>query len=132
MTCHSKIWTNAQILGPVRESWATGQPIRWNRVHNLPDYVYFDHGIHVSKGVGCSTCHGRVDQMPLMMQAAPLQMGWCLECHREPELYLRPRDKIFDMSWHAPADQREQGRKLAAEYHILPSQLMQNCSLCHR
>jgi len=132
MTCHSKIWTNADLLEPVRESWRTGKPIPWQRVHNLPDFVYFNHSIHVAKGIGCSSCHGRVDKMPLTLQAATLQMEWCLTCHREPQRFLRPRERIFDMDYQKPPNQQELGEKLAKEYHLLPPQLMQNCSLCHR
>lgn len=132
MTCHSKIWTGAELLEPVRHSWRTGTPIAWQRVNNLPDFVYFNHQIHVAKGVGCSTCHGRVDLMPLTMQAATLQMEWCLDCHREPERFLRPRDKVFEMDWKPPSDQLRAGRELARQYKLLPAQLMQNCSLCHR
>ena len=132
MTCHSKIWTNAQLLEPVRASWRTGRPIAWNRVNNLPDYVYFNHGIHVAKGIGCSTCHGEVDRMPLMQQAGSLQMAWCLECHRAPENFIRPREKVFDMSWRPGPNQVEEGRRLAAQYELRSPQLLQNCSLCHR
>ncbi len=132
MTCHSQIWTNAALLEPVRKSWQTARPIEWTRVHNLPDFVYFNHDIHVAKGVGCSTCHGQVEQMPLMAAAATLQMEWCLNCHREPQRFLRPREKIFDMSWRPPPDQLARGAELASLYHIQTPQLMQNCSLCHR
>lgn len=132
MTCHSKIWTNAPILEPVRESWRTGQPIPWQRVNNLPDYVYFNHAIHVQKGVGCTTCHGQVGDMPLMMQAGSLQMEWCLSCHRDPERYLRPREKVFDPNYHEPANQAELGHQLAEQYDLRSPQLLQNCSLCHR
>jgi len=131
MTCHSQIWTNAAMLAPVRASLAKSQPIHWRRVHVLPDYVYFDHSIHVAKGVGCSTCHGRVDQMPLMRQAEPLTMGWCLTCHRHPEKSLRPQASIFDMAWTPPKDQLEQGHKLLREYHIETEHLT-DCSRCHR
>jgi hypothetical protein len=132
MTCHSQIWTNAAMLEPVRQSWRSGNPIEWNRVHNLAGYVYFDHSIHVQKGVGCSTCHGRVQDMPLTFQAATLQMSWCLDCHRNPGMYLRPRDQVFNMDWHPPADQAARGQELAELYHVLPKQQMQNCSTCHR
>ena len=132
MTCHSKIWTNAEILAPVRESWRTGNPIPWQRVNNLPDYVYFNHSAHVQKGVGCTTCHGQVDRMPLMLQAGALSMGWCLACHREPERYLRPRDQVYNTDYRPPASQLALGRQLVQQYHILPPQLLQNCSLCHR
>src|SRR4051812_10751932 len=131
MTCHSQLWTNAPMLAPVRKSLASNTPIHWHRVHVLPDYVYFDHSIHVAKGVGCSTCHGAVDRMPLTRQAAPLTMGWCLDCHRDPEAALRPKDKIFDMDWTPPKDQLAQGRRLMTEYHIDTTHLT-DCSKCHR
>ena len=99
MNCHKQIWADSPYLEPVRASFRTGKPIEWIRVHDLPDYAYFNHSIHVKKGVGCSTCHGRVDDMPIVYQAASLQMEWCLECHRAPERFLRPRDKVFDMTW---------------------------------
>jgi len=132
MTCHSKIWTNASLLEPVRQSWRDNIPIHWQRVDVLPDFVYFNHSIHVAKGIGCSTCHGRVDQMPLTFQAASLQMEWCLTCHRHPERFMRPRSQIFNMAWTPPPDQEEQGARLAAEYNLISAQLLQNCSLCHR
>ena len=139
MTCHSVIWTNAEMLEPVRESWRNNQPIEWQRVHNLPGYVYFNHSIHVNKGIGCSTCHGQVDRMPLMWQNATLQMGWCLDCHRQPEKFLRPRSQIFNMHYDPKEDpenpgetQETLGRKLFEEYHIMPKQQMQSCSTCHR
>ncbi len=132
MTCHSKIWTNAQLLEPVRDSWRLNKPIHWQRVNNLPDFVYFNHSIHVAKGIGCGTCHGRVDQMPLTFQAASLQMEWCLTCHREPEHFLRPKSEIFNMAWKPPANQEQAGAELARQYDLIPKQLLQNCSLCHR
>jgi hypothetical protein len=132
MTCHSKIWTNASLLDPVRESWRNNTPIRWQRVNNLPDFVYFNHSIHVAKGIGCSTCHGRVDKMPLTFQAASLQMEWCLTCHRAPERFIRPRNQIFNMEWVPPPDQDRAGAELAHQYNLIPRQLLQNCSLCHR
>ena len=131
MTCHSQIWTNASMLAPVRASFAKNQPIHWRRVHVLPDYVYFDHSIHVAKGVGCSTSHGTVDRMTLIQKAAPLTMGWCMTCHRNPERYIRPRSAVFDMAWTAPKDQIEQGRRLMREYHIDTNHLT-DCSKCHR
>jgi hypothetical protein len=131
MTCHSQLWTNAAMLAPVRESLATNTPIHWQRVHVLPDYVYFDHSIHIAKGVGCSTCHGAVDRMPLMRQAAPLTMGWCLDCHRHPEKAIRPLDKVFDMKWTPPKNQLAEGRRLMREYHIDTAHLT-DCTKCHR
>lgn len=129
MNCHSQMWAVAPALEPVRESYRTGKSIQWTRVHDLPDFVYFDHSIHIHKGVGCSTCHGRVDQMPLTWQAEPLRMQWCLDCHRHPEQYVRPPDRVFDMSYTPPRDQLALGRKLVAENHI---QSLTSCSTCHR
>lgn len=131
MTCHSQIWTNAPLLEPVRQSWRTNQPIHWTRVHDLPDYVYFNHSIHVAKGVGCNTCHGQVDQMPIMEQSASLQMQWCLQCHRNPEKYVRPKDQVFNMAYRPPKNQIELGRKLVKDYHIAVERIT-NCSTCHR
>ena len=105
MNCHSQIWLNSPYLEPVRESWRTGKPLQWNRVHDLPDFAYFNHSIHVSKGVGCSTCHGQVDRMPLMWQNASLQMEWCLECHRNPEKFIRPKEEIYNMKWPPTGDE---------------------------
>jgi hypothetical protein len=132
MTCHSQIWVESPILEPVRESWRTGQSIPWNRVHNLGDFAYFDHSIHINKGVGCETCHGRVDDMPLMMKAESLSMEWCLECHRSPEEYLRPREEVFTMGYQPSENQLALGRRLAAEYQIAPRSQMEDCSICHR
>jgi len=103
MNCHSQIWTDAQLLEPVRESWATGKSINWIRVHDLPDYVYFNHEIHVNKGIGCASCHGRVDEMPLMYEENTLQMEWCLNCHRDPGKNLRPTSEIYNMAWSGPS-----------------------------
>lgn len=131
MTCHSQIWTNADMLAPVRASQASGQPLHWLRVNRLPDYVYFDHSIHVAKGVGCSTCHGRVDKMALMRQQEPLTMGWCLQCHRHPQDYLRPRSQVFNMAWTPPPEQQAQGTALIRRYLISTAHLT-DCSTCHR
>jgi ferredoxin len=106
MNCHAQIWTNAQLLEPVRNSWATGESIAWIRVHDLPDFVYFKHSIHVNKGIGCATCHGRVDEMPLMYKQNTLQMEWCLDCHRNPAKNLRPTSEIYNMAWEKPAEDR--------------------------
>jgi hypothetical protein len=129
MNCHSQIWNTSPTLEPVRESFRTDRSIRWIRVHDLPDYVYFNHSIHVNKGVGCTTCHGPVNKMPLMWQHASLQMEWCLECHRNPELFVRPKSEVFSVAWQPPADQEAMGRKLVAEYKI---QSLTSCSTCHR
>ena len=113
MNCHKIIWNEAPMLEPVRESYRTGRPIAWERVHDLPDFAYFNHAIHVQRGVGCASCHGRVDQMPLMWQTGELTMSWCLDCHRNPTPHLRPRDKVFDMAWEPPPDQDKVGAELA-------------------
>jgi hypothetical protein len=131
MNCHNQIWTNSPMLEPVRESYRTGQPLRWTRVHNLAEFAYFNHSIHVNKGVGCATCHGRVDQMPLVSQERSLLMEWCLDCHRSPEQYLRPREEVFNMAWSPPADQIELGTQLVRKYNIRTEQLT-DCSICHR
>jgi hypothetical protein len=129
MNCHSQIFANSPFLEPVFESFRTGRSLRWNRVHDLPDFVYFDHSIHVSKGVGCTTCHGQVDRMPLMWQEKSLQMEWCLDCHRNPAKYVRPREAVFEMDYQPPANQLELGARLVKEYKI---QSLTNCSICHR
>lgn len=129
MNCHSQMWAVAPALAPVRQSYLTGRSIQWTRVYRLPEYVYFDHSIHVNKGVGCSTCHGRVDRMPLTWQAPELTMGWCLDCHTNPAKYVRPKSQVFNMSYTAPPDQMALGRQLVREYHI---QSLDSCSICHR
>ncbi len=131
MTCHSQILSDAPLLEPVRRSAETGEPIEWVRVHDLPDYTYFDHSIHVAKGVGCTTCHGPIDEMRLTWKENTLHMEWCLECHRAPEKFLRPVEEIYNVNWRPPADQLERGRELVEEYNINTEQLL-NCSVCHR
>lgn len=106
MNCHAQIWTNAALLQPVRNSWYTGQSIVWTKVHDLPDFVYFNHEIHVNKGIGCETCHGRVDEMPLTFEQNTLQMEWCLDCHRNPAKNLRPTSQIYNMAWEKPSGDR--------------------------
>jgi Cytochrome c7 and related cytochrome c len=135
MNCHKQIWADSPYLEPVRASFQTGKPLEWIRVHDLPDYAYFNHSIHVNKGVGCSTCHGRIDQMPVVYQASTLQMEWCLGCHRAPEKFLRDKSRIFDMEW--PGENRtkkeiEHGEELKAFYHIQPANVLTSCSTCHR
>src|SRR5438270_6195807 len=129
MNCHSQIWSTSPTLEPVRESFRTDRSVPWTRVHDLPDFAYFDHSIHVNKGVGCETCHGRVDKMPLTWQKASLQMEWCLNCHRHPEQYVRPREAVFEMGYEPPVDQETLGRQLVKEYKI---QSLTSCSTCHR
>lgn len=129
MNCHSQMWASSPMLEPVRESYRSGRSIEWTRVNDLPDFVYFNHSIHVHKGIGCETCHGRVDKMPLMWQAQPLTMEWCLNCHRHPEEYVRPREYVFAMDYRKPANQIDLGKQLVREYHI---QSLTSCSTCHR
>ncbi len=131
MSCHSQIWLNSPLLETVRESYRTGEPVQWSRIYDLPDFVYFNHSIHVNKGVGCNVCHGQVDQMQLVSQAQPLYMGWCLDCHRNPEQYVRPREEVFNMEWAPPENQLEMGRRLVQEYEIKVENLS-DCYICHR
>jgi hypothetical protein len=132
MNCHSQIWANSPFLEPVRESYRSDTPLRWTRVHDLPDFVYFNHSVHVGNGVGCETCHGRVDRMPLMIQKASLQMEWCLDCHRDPTRYLRPLDQITTMGYVPAASQQELGAQLMKQYRIADAERLTNCSVCHR
>jgi hypothetical protein len=145
MNCHSQIWTNAALLEPVRESFRSGKSLVWNRVNDLPDFVYFDHSIHINKGVGCNTCHGPVDRMPLMYNYASLQMEWCIECHRAPEKNLRPREQVFNMRYLQPTkdlpvvadgqtftDQLSLGKHLVKEYKLRSVMDITSCSTCHR
>ena len=129
MNCHSQIWADSPTLEPVRESFRTGRSIRWTRVNDLPDFVYFDHSAHVNKGIGCSTCHGRVDRMPLTWQEHSLQMEWCLECHRHPEKYVRPKAQVYNIAYEPPAGQLALGSELVKEYKI---NSRTSCSTCHR
>jgi cytochrome c peroxidase len=131
MTCHSQILKQSPLLKPVLVSYNTNRPIKWNRVHDLPDYVYFDHSIHVNKGVGCATCHGAVNEMPLVWKTQTLFMEWCLQCHRNPAPNLRPVAQIFAMDWKPPNDQATQGPRLARDYH-LDTKHLTNCTVCHR
>jgi hypothetical protein len=131
MTCHSQLWTNAAMLAPVRQSLATGMPIHWKRVNHLPDFVYFDHSVHVKNGIGCTTCHGDIADMPLTRQAKPLTMKWCLSCHLDPARHLRPPDKIFSTDWKPPRNQQVIGQRLMKFYHI-HKQHLTDCSVCHR
>ncbi len=145
MNCHSQIWTNAALLEPVRASYRSGQSLQWTRVNQLPDFVFFNHSIHVTKGVGCNTCHGPVDRMPLMYQQESLQMEWCLSCHRAPEKNLRPRDQVFNMRYEQPTaakpvvvdgqsftDQTELGSLLVKKYNVRSVRDITSCNTCHR
>ena len=139
MNCHQEIWAGSPVLAPVRDSYRTGESIAWQRVHNLPGFTYFDHGIHVGKGIGCVSCHGRVDRMPFLYQENSLLMEWCLDCHRRPEDHVRPRREVFSMTWRPselsnpdtgqPHDQQSLGTKLVEEYGI---RRLTSCSTCHR
>lgn len=131
MTCHSQVLKDAPILEPVRASFSTGEPLEWVRVHDLGDFVYFNHSIHVNKGVACVTCHGQIDQMPLTWQENTLQMQWCLECHRDPQKFIRPKEHVFEMNWEPTGDQEAMGDSLIKAYNIHVEQLT-NCSICHR
>ena len=129
MNCHSQIWSQAPILEPVRASFREDRPVRWVRVHDLPDFVYFNHSIHIKKGMGCESCHGRIDEMPLTLQENSLQMKWCLDCHRNPENFVRPRSEIYTMGYKPPVPQSVIGPQLVEEYAIKPNI---SCSTCHR
>jgi hypothetical protein len=142
MNCHSQIWVGSEMLEPVRASYRTNQSLRWQRVYNLPGFVYFDHSIHVHMGVGCASCHGRIDEMPFTHQVPSLLMEWCLDCHRNPEQHVRSREQVFNMKWQAsdeinpdtgqPYDQLTLGRKLVQEYGIKTPREITSCSVCHR
>ena len=129
MTCHSQVWTDAPILEPVRTSFQKNIPIKWNRVHDLPDFAFFNHSIHLYKGIGCSSCHGQVDEMPLVWKENTLNMEWCLDCHRAPEKHIRPREEVFNMAYDPPDDRGELAAKLVEDYNV---NSLTNCSICHR
>jgi hypothetical protein len=146
MNCHSQIWTNAPILEPVRASYRSDTRLSWIKVNDLPDFVYFNHQIHVNKGVGCVVCHGQVDKMPLMYQEQTLQMEWCITCHRNPENFIRPKEEVFNMGYAAPTEDKprvlktgetvhsqvEMGLILKKQYNISSAEHMTTCSVCHR
>jgi hypothetical protein len=132
MNCHSQVWADSPFLEPVRASFREDKPIPWRRVYDLPDFVYFDHSIHVKKGVACVVCHGRVDQMPLIWQQTTLLMEWCLECHRQPARFIRPQQEVFTMRSLSPGEQATIGPQLVRSYHIDSPQKLTNCSVCHR
>ena len=131
MNCHARVRTKSPKLEPIRNGFATGEAVVWKKVHDLPDYVYFNHSAHVTRGVGCVTCHGRIDQMPEVYQFAPLSMGWCLDCHRAPYKNLRPPEEVTNMTWTQPngEDPVEYGKKLAEKNNLHPPT---DCSTCHR
>ena len=142
MNCHQQMWTGAELLKPVRESYKEDKPIVWNKVHNTPHYVYFNHSIHIKKGVGCYSCHGRIDEMNLVYQSKTLLMEWCLDCHRNPENHLRPLDEVYNIAWtaadeinpdtHEPYDQLTLGKKLKGDHMVREASITTNCSFCHR
>jgi len=129
MNCHSQLWTNAALLEPIRASYRTDDALRWIKVHDLPDFVYFNHAVHVHGGIGCTTCHGPIGRMNQVWQESTLQMEWCLDCHRHPERHVRPRAHVFDPEWEVPVNQEELGRALVAAYHLAPRV---DCTTCHR
>ncbi len=132
MNCHSQLFADSQYLEPVRASFRDNKPIEWTRVHDLPEFVYFNHSIHVAKGVGCSTCHGEIDNMPAVYQKNTLQMEWCLSCHKDPSQFIRPKSEIFNMQWkdsNITADRRQELKK---EYEIRSREMLTSCSTCHR
>lgn len=131
MTCHSQVWKDAPVLEPVRASFQSGVPLRWTQVYYVPDYVYFNHSIHVNKGVGCVSCHGRIDQMPITFQPRPLYMRWCLDCHRNPEKQLRPTNEVFNLVYRPPHNQTDLGKSLALQHHLQKDGLT-DCYTCHR
>lgn len=133
MTCHSQVWTGSRMLAPVRDSLSASIPLRWQRTGRLPEYVYFNHAVHVNNGVGCSSCHGEMThKMQMTYQRNAFSMDFCVNCHRNPQDYLRPPDRIFDMQWQPPHDQGRLGARLVAKYHINTSGLLTDCSTCHR
>jgi Cytochrome c7 and related cytochrome c/Class III cytochrome C family len=129
MNCHNIMWNRDEMLAPIRDAYAGGDPIEWSRVYDMPDYVYFDHSIHLRKGMGCEVCHGRVDRQPLIRQATSLQMDWCLECHRDPAKFIRPRDKVFTMGYRPEGDAAALAAQLIEEYEVKPGT---DCGVCHR
>jgi hypothetical protein len=130
MTCHVEIWVESPMLALVVESFETGQPLVWNRVYQLPDFARFDHSLHINRGIACESCHGRVDQMPLVWRTETLHMEWCLACHRDPERHIRPVEHVFEMGWQPPEPQRVIGSRLVEELGIDIRQIT-NCSVCH-
>ena len=132
MNCHSQLWSDSPYLEPVRASFRDNKPIMWERVHDLPEYVYFNHSIHVAKGVGCSTCHGQIDNMPAVYQENTLQMEWCLSCHRDPSKFIRPKSEIYNMQWQDGDIDQGEREKLKTDYRIRSREMMTSCSTCHR
>jgi len=132
MNCHSQLWNDSPYLEPVRASFRENKPIQWERVHDLPEFVYFNHSIHVNKGIGCSSCHGQIDNMPAVYQENTLQMEWCIACHRAPEQHIRPKSEITNMQWRDDDLTQEERDKLKIDYKIRSRELLTSCSTCHR
>ena len=132
MNCHSQIWSDSPYLEPVRASFRDNKPIEWERVHDLPEYTYFNHSIHVAKGVGCSTCHGAIDKMPAVFQENTLQREWCIACHREPEKFIRPKSEIYNMQWQDGDLDKAERDKLKIDHKIRSKEMLTSCSTCHR
>ncbi len=131
MSCHSQIWSDSPELAPVRASYVSGQSIQWNKVHDMPDFVYFNHSIHLKKGISCVSCHGRIDKEPLAKKVNTMTMQWCLDCHKHPERFIRPREQLFNLDWKPTEPQSVMGPRLVKEYKVLPRWQMTNCSICH-
>jgi hypothetical protein len=132
MNCHSQLFADAPYLEPIRASFRDNKPIEWERVHDLPEYVYFNHSIHVAKGVGCSTCHGEIDNMPAVYQENTLQMEWCLQCHRDPQKFVRPKSEIYNMQWKDGDIDAGERTQLKDNYKLRSREIMTSCSTCHR
>lgn len=132
MNCHNQLWAETPYLEPVRASYRDNEPILWERVHDLPGYAYFNHSIHVAKGVGCSTCHGQVDEMPAVYQENTLQMEWCLSCHKDPSQFIRPKSEIYNMNWKDSNLTADERAKLKEDYKIRSREMLTSCSTCHR
>jgi hypothetical protein len=133
MTCHSQIWSESPLLEPLREAFREGKAVQWQRVHDLPDFAYFNHSIHVKKGVSCVSCHGRVDEMALVWKEKSLNMAFCIDCHKDPKPNLRPREHVTDLAWKPkPEDAEKMGSELFEKYHVLGRTQLTNCSTCHR
>ncbi len=132
MNCHNQLWSDSPYLEPIRASYRDNKPLEWQRVHDLPEFSYFNHSIHIAKGVGCSTCHGQIDNMPAVFQENTLQMEWCIACHREPEKYIRPKSEIYNMEWDGNDLSTEERNQLKADYKIRSKEMLTSCSTCHR
>lgn len=132
MNCHSQMWVGSDMLEPVRQSYREKRAIRWKRVYNTPGFVYFDHSIHVHKGIGCTSCHGQIDEMPFTFQSHTLLMQWCIDCHRNPAEEVRPLSEVFSVNYQPPPNQLELGKRLVAEYDIRTPNQLTSCTICHR